>query len=195
MASANIDRPSDGSRLSSTVWAPAARALGDEAGGGIDVAAGADRDEQIARANARVDLLHPIGHLAEPDDVRPHAPGLLHVPHDQIDREIRLPGLLRAAMRAQRLQDLAMHVDEVPRARPLVQRIDVLGDRRDAAREVRLEPRQRPMRGVGPDAEHVPAAARCRSPAPLRDCGRRPPASPRPRCCASPRCRPCRERC
>ena len=50
-ASSNSALPSEGSRFSSTVRAPAAH-FGDEAGGRIDAARGADRDEQAAALGA-----------------------------------------------------------------------------------------------------------------------------------------------
>src|SRR5882672_5167769 len=43
----------------------------DEARGRIDLARGADRQEQAAALQGRIDLVHVERHLAEPDDVRP----------------------------------------------------------------------------------------------------------------------------
>ena len=48
---------------------------GDESRGGIDLAAGADRHEDVAARERGVDLLHRERHLAEPHDMRPHAAG------------------------------------------------------------------------------------------------------------------------
>src|SRR5690606_17194812 len=49
-----------------------AMALGllDEAGRGVDRARSTDRDEQVGPGERGVDFVHPVGHLAEPHDVR-----------------------------------------------------------------------------------------------------------------------------
>ena len=44
--------------------------LFDEARRRVDMAKGADADEQLALLQRVVDALHVIGHLAEPDDIR-----------------------------------------------------------------------------------------------------------------------------
>ena len=62
-------------------------------------------------------------------------------------------------MIAQRLDDLAMHMNEVRRPRPLVQRVDILRDRQHLAGIVGLQPRQRRMRRIGFDVARIVAPA------------------------------------
>lgn len=131
--------------------ARATRHLGDEAGGGMDVAAGADRHEEVAAIERGADLLHRERHLAEPHHMRAHA---AHAPAGRAgrrDREVLLPWRDMAAMDAARLAELAMHVHEAPRSRPRMQVVDVLRDQEEAARPRALEARQREMRRVGHD--------------------------------------------
>lgn len=68
-----------------------------------------------------------------------------------VEAEVVGPGDDVAAISAAHLQHLAVHVDEVPAATPLVQVVDVLGDHQDLARPFRLEPGQGPVGGVRED--------------------------------------------
>lgn len=131
--------------------ARAARDLGDEARGGMDLAAGADRHEEVAAIERGADLVHRERHLAEPHDMRPHAPRAAAGRAGRRDREILLPRRDMAAMAAARLAELAMHVHEAPRACARMQVVDVLRDEQEPARPRALEARQREMRRVGRD--------------------------------------------
>src|SRR6185503_11122804 len=84
-----------------------------EAGGGIDVARGADREEQLASTERIRDAVHLERHLAEPDDVRAHAAAARAARALGFERKILLPGMHAGAELAARLEHLAMHVDEV----------------------------------------------------------------------------------
>ena len=135
-----------------------ARRFNYEAGGRIDRAAGADRKEEIALAKRLVDLIHPVGYLAEPDHVRAHgarfpASGARGRKHD-----ILAPVVAGVAGAAPNRKDLAMHVDQVCTARRFVQTIDVLGNGEDGAGVLGLESGQRLVRRVGPGSGSLRAA-------------------------------------
>src|SRR3546814_5734705 len=54
---------------------PARARLAYETRGGIDRARGADRHEQVGAGKRMIDLVHPVRHLAEPDDVGAQSAG------------------------------------------------------------------------------------------------------------------------
>ena len=177
-----------GSRLISTVRAPAIRARCDEAGGRIDRARGADGDEQVAARQRRLDPVHVQRHLAEPDDVR--AQPAVAGGAARARAGGRSPGQsqTRPVRGAVRLEQFAVHVDQLEAGRgrdrrvgAVVQVVDVLGDQQEVALPARGEVGQGAggRRWAGPSA--AGGGAGCRSPAPAPDRGRRPRAWPRPR--------------
>jgi len=124
----------------------------DEAGRRVDVARGADGNEQIAARQALVDLLHVEGHFTEPDDVganpaRGHAPGALGS-----QRQFLAAGIDLVAALAAHLVQLAVHVQWLPAAGALVQVVDVLGHQQEFPGMFVLEFRQRQVGGIGLDA-------------------------------------------
>src|SRR3546814_9040530 len=81
-----------------------------------------------------IDLVHPVRHLAEPDDVGAQSAG-------QAARGAGGPVDQRAGPRAALvaggtpgIEVLAVHVDQPRRARALVQVVDILGDDQQLAR-------------------------------------------------------------
>jgi hypothetical protein len=131
----------------------------DEAGGGIDLARGADRQEEAAALQDGVDLVHVQRHLAEPHDVWPELAHGLAVGADRLRREVDVGLEHLVAIHAANLAVAAVHVDDVLRARHLVQRVDVLGDDRDFALVFLLQPRQRAMGRIGLDMGGAEGAA------------------------------------
>ncbi len=127
------------------------RRLGDETGRRIHIPARADRDEQIGCCQQRADASHFVRHLAEPDDVRTHTAGQSTKRTSCVDAKIVPPNRTMRAERAKHFEQLAVHVDQRPRTRRLMQCIDVLGDDRHAA-VLSLEAGEREMSGVGFDA-------------------------------------------
>ena len=92
----------------------------------IDIARGANRGKHIRLFQMGPDRLHPVGHLAEPDDIG--ARGLCAADRADIMRRHdhrRRPA--RLATRAQRPGKRAMHLQHRAAARRLVQGIDILG--------------------------------------------------------------------
>ena len=59
---------------------------------------------------------------------------------------------------AERLQELAVHVNDLGRARPLVEVVHVLRDEGDPTGKAALEPRQGLVGGVGPGLQAVRAS-------------------------------------
>ena len=103
----------------------------DEPGCRIDLAGGADRDEEVGALHGALDAVHLVGQLAEPDDIRPQ-----HT--DTACRAalaILAAGNTRCAHRAQRRVQLAVHVDETlgRQARTFMEVIHVLRDDEDVA--------------------------------------------------------------
>lgn len=141
------EAPSEGSRLSSIEGAAGA-GLGDESCRRIDVARRADRDEKAGAVEGGPDPLQLQRHLAEPDHMRakPGRPAAIGAAH--VARQVLMPDMHGTAMLALDLEQLAMHVDQGPRAGAFVQVVDVLGHHQDFARPVALEPGQRQMRGI-----------------------------------------------
>src|SRR5208337_5446846 len=91
-----------------------------EARSRIDRAARADRDEMIASSQRMVDFLHAVRHLAEPHNVRPKRAGHRTSWAYRTQSEVFMPDRVpAAARRAERFGDLAMHMNEVFRARHL----------------------------------------------------------------------------
>src|SRR4029453_1096897 len=88
-----------------------------EARRGIDLARGADRQEQAAALQRGIDLVHMERHLAEPDDVWPEFPHRLAVGTHRLRCEIDIGLEDLAAVHAADLAVAAMHVDHVLRAR------------------------------------------------------------------------------
>ena len=70
---------------------------GHEAGRRIDVAAGADGNEEIGSSESLVDALHLVGHLAEPDDVGAHAALFPAAGALRLQAQVVAPGMPRAA--------------------------------------------------------------------------------------------------
>src|SRR5215216_94902 len=95
----------------------------DEARRGIDLARGADRQEEAAALESCVDLVHVERQLAEPDDVWPELSHGLAVGADRLRREVNVGFEDRAAVHAADLAIAAVHVDHVLRARHLMQRV------------------------------------------------------------------------
>lgn len=60
--------------------------LGDEPCGGINVAARANRDEEICLGKRITDVTHAVGHFAKPNDVRAHAAGFIAAGAGEIGR-------------------------------------------------------------------------------------------------------------
>ena len=169
--------------------APSVARVADEAGGRIDRARGADRDEQVGLAQRGVDLVHPVGHLAEPDDVGPQR--------------------ARAARRARRAGRSAARSSGGARRRRCTRRSDArracAARARAPARSCRsstfwvtisssplpLRDRAAPARGARRWAawSGSPRGACRRSAAPARDRARRPRAWRRPRPGAAPTAR------
>ncbi len=99
-----------------------------------------------------------------------------------IDCEIVTPARHPGAAQAARLEQLAVHVDQVARAGALVQVVDVLGDDEHRVRPAPFQLGERKLRRVGLDrrVEQLPAGARRRSAGPAPGRARTPPGSRRP---------------
>ena len=123
----------------------------DEARRRVDLAGGADRDEQVAGAERGLDRLEPERHLAEPDDVRSQAAARPAAGAGIRAGQIAPPWQNRGAGRATHLEQLAVHVDQPAAAGALVEVVDVLGHHQDLARPHPLEAREREVRGIGAD--------------------------------------------
>lgn len=132
--------------------------LGDKTGGRVDIAAGADGDEQVSGSQSLVDLRHVVGHFAEPDDVWSHGPGEAALPTARI--KCQVPGPLHgiAAVIAKRACYLTMHMDDGLAARRLMQIVNVLGHNGNAAAVLALKSRQGIVAGIGLDAIEAAAA-------------------------------------
>src|SRR5262249_8313308 len=118
----------------------------DEAGGGIDCAGSADRDEEIALAERAADLVHMQGHLAEPHDVRPKTSNATTIGTGVAFRKVAAARRNVVAELAADLKQFAVHMDNAPRARALVQIINVLRHECEASShrlERRFETRKR----------------------------------------------------
>ena len=124
----------------------------------IDAAARADRDEQVAGNQRLVDAVHLARHLAEPHHVGPQGARLAASRADRLGGQVLGPGIARQTCGAERAGKLTMHMDQLVRAGRLVQAVDVLSDREDAACVLLLQPRQRLMRGVRPGIAKPPPA-------------------------------------
>jgi hypothetical protein len=107
--------------------------------------------EQIARRQRLVDRVQLERHLPEPHHVRPQRPPAFARRTSVRHREIAPPWTDRGAGRAARLQQLAVHVDQVLRASALMQVVDVLSDDLHGSGPTALQLGQRPMRRVGRD--------------------------------------------
>src|SRR3546814_19354968 len=109
----------------------------------MDSAGSADGDEKFAVSERLVDAAHLQRHLAEPDDVRAQRTVGPTGRTEAFARQRLAPGADAATDQTARLQQLAVHVDEVPGPCPLVQVVDVLCDQKNLARPLGLQPRQR----------------------------------------------------
>lgn len=131
------------------------------AGGRIDRARRAHRHEQVGLGQRRLDRVAMHRYLAEPDHVRPH-PGAGAAGGTRIaPAQIRAPRRDRPAGAAAGLEQFAVHVDDRPRAGPLVQIVDVLRAQEQPPAppgESRLGLRQGHVRGVGLGRDHAAAA-------------------------------------
>ncbi len=130
---------------------PVAADMQHEARGGIDLARGADRQEEAAAVEHLVDLVHAHRHFAEPHDVGAQLADGLAVRAHRGGREILVRFEDLAAIHAADLAVAAVHVDDAPGAGHLVQGIDVLGHHRHLAVVFLLETGERLVRGIGHD--------------------------------------------
>lgn len=121
--------------------------LRDETGRRIHVSARADRDEQIGFRQQSIDPPHLVRHLAEPDDVRPHAAGKSAKRTSRVDAKLVPPHRAMGTKRTERFEQLPMHMDQRLRTRSFMQRVDILGDDHHAP-VLRLEAGERDVRGV-----------------------------------------------
>ena len=106
---------------------PGAAGLGDEAGGGVDVAGGANRGKDIRLGQMIKKCVHLIRHLAKPDDIGSRGGGVaggagIARCHDHGRRPAVIAG------GAERAFEGTMHVHHLSRAALFVQIIDILGD-------------------------------------------------------------------
>ena len=81
-----------------------------------------------------LDLVDIERHLAEPHDMRPHSAGAAAMRTDVGDVEVVEPVAELAAQFATRLQQLAVHMDDVARPGLLVEVVDVLRHERQSCR-------------------------------------------------------------
>jgi hypothetical protein len=137
-----------GSRLSSSVQGAAIAGGLHEAGGGVDGARRADRDEQVGDHQRAVDPLHLVRHLAEPDDVRAQLAGGAARRTGGAVAEILLPADTLVAGEAPSGLELAVHVEDAASARALVKVVDILRDDQQLARPFSIKPSQRQVRRV-----------------------------------------------
>ena len=114
----------------------------------MDVARGADREEQRAIGDGLIDPVHLQRYFAEPDDIGPHGADLLATRAGRVEAEVVLPRRDPGTRAAPGLEHLAMHVDEVRCSGALMQIVDVLGHHQDLVRPVLLEPGKGEMGGV-----------------------------------------------
>lgn len=122
----------------------------DETGGGIDLARGADGNEEVAGRERGENAVHPIGHLAEPDDVgAERAGGAGRAGGEGSER--RLPAVAGIAGGAPGREQLAVHVEEPAGAAALVEIVDILGDDEEVSRPFAVEPAERKVGGIGLD--------------------------------------------
>jgi hypothetical protein len=142
-------RPVGGLEIEFYRMGPSGPRLGDEAGGRVDRAARPDRDEQVASRERVIDAVHVARHLAEPHHVRPHR-GFAASGTRRLDGKVLVPGKAQAALGAERLAELAMHMDEGLGARRLVQGVDVLRHRQNVASVLVLEPGKGVVRRIRP---------------------------------------------
>lgn len=105
-------------------------------------------DEQIAGRQRRIDPLHPIRHLAEPDDVGPERSRDAAGGAWRQRPEVLLPARPEPAGEAPGGAELAVHVEQPLRAGALVEIVDVLGDDQQVARPCGIQPRERAVGGV-----------------------------------------------
>lgn len=119
-----------------------------EGGGRVDLARGADRGEDLAVEQRRLDLLHAVRHLAEPHHVGPQRACAARRARRVVGQGA-VPGGAGVAGGAPRRTQPAVHVVHPPGATPLVQVVDVLRDEEQVVAEVLLEPGERPVGGVG----------------------------------------------
>src|SRR5690606_32095734 len=123
----------------------------------IDRARGTDRDEQVRADERGEDIVHPVGHLAEPDDIGPER-GLSAGRARRPVAQRACPAVARVAGGAPGRQAFAVHVQHPPRAAALVQVVDVLGDDQQLAVPRLVEPPERAVRGIGLRVEDVAPA-------------------------------------
>jgi 4-hydroxy-tetrahydrodipicolinate reductase len=114
---------------------------------GIDRARSADRDEQIAFAQGRVNFVHPIGHLPEPDDVGTER-GFLACRTRWSIGQRPTPRRAHVARHAPRVQMFPVHMDQPLRASPLMQVIHILRHDEQIAVPLRIEPCECLMRCI-----------------------------------------------
>lgn len=102
-----------------------------EAGRRIDVAGGADGDEEIGLAQRLVNVVHTQRHLAEPHHVWPQRRRELAAVATVVNAEIAGPFEHLARLGAAHLQQFAVHVQHPLAAGALMQVIDVLRDQQE----------------------------------------------------------------
>ena len=121
----------------------------------VDVARGADRDEEVAAGELEGDAVHLEGHLVEPHHVGAHGAHRAAAAARRVEPQVAAPGHHRVAARAAGLEHLAVHVDDALVAGALVQVVDVLGHHQHRARVLALELGQGMVGGVGPGLDQV----------------------------------------
>jgi 4-hydroxy-tetrahydrodipicolinate reductase len=134
--------------------------LANEASGRVNCARGANADEQVGAVERRVNFIHPVRHLAEPDNVGAQRPGNAARGTGRPLEQCPTPFVPRIARRAPCIQMLAVHMEQAFRACPFMQVIDILCDDEQPTFPFGIKPRQRVMRGVrlhflNPRAAHV----------------------------------------
>ena len=123
----------------------------DEAGRGIDGARCADDDHQRGFGDLALDARHFERNLAEEDDVRAQAAAAgaaADLVEARVDGAV-FDGRAAALALAAGFGQLAVHVDEIPRAGALVQVVDVLRAEKIAAGELRFKLGEGDVRGIG----------------------------------------------
>lgn len=125
---------------------------------GIDVARGPDRDEEIAALQCLADATEGKGHLSEPHDMRPKPTEIAALRAGR--RFVQVPGPgkhHRSRAAATNPSEITVHMNDLSRARPLVQVIDVLGYEQHFGEPGVLQANQRPMGSIGDDSRQRPA--------------------------------------
>src|SRR5690606_10234175 len=143
-AEVHLDGPGAGSRCRP-----------DEAGGGVDQAGRPDGREHVGLPERVLDLVQVVRDLAEPHHVGPQR-GPTAARAGRPVHEVVVPRHALAAAEAASRQQLAVHVQHLPRTGTLVEVVDVLGHEQDVVVALVLEARQRQVGRVGHDLAELP---------------------------------------